>query len=53
MTEYRTTVYEDDMCIVRVHKPILTAEEYKVREQNVKKALAEFGKALINKGVCR
>lgn len=41
-TKYKTTVYEDDMCIVRVHKPILTDEEYKRREDTVKQSLVRF-----------
>ena len=42
MPEYKVTVYEDEKCIVRIHKPILTAEERKAREAEVKKALVQF-----------
>lgn len=40
--KYTTTVYEDEYCIVRVHKPILTEEEYKRREDRVRKALVRY-----------
>jgi hypothetical protein len=40
--EYTTTVYEDENSIVRVHKPILTDEEYAKREAVLKEALARF-----------
>lgn len=39
---YTVTEYEDEKCIVRVHKPILTAEERRAREEEVKKALVAF-----------
>lgn len=42
MIEYLTTVYKDENCIVRVHKPILTEEERNRRIEEVKKALIEF-----------
>lgn len=32
------------MAIVRIHRPNLTEEERKIREENVKKALIEFYK---------
>lgn len=41
---YQTFYYEDDVCIVRVHKPILTDEERKRREEKVKQALIRFYK---------
>lgn len=31
-------------CIVRIHRPNLTEEERKIREEKVKKALIEFYK---------
>ena len=42
MPEYKVTVYEDEKCIVRVHKPILTAEERKAREEVIKAAIVQF-----------
>ena len=42
MAEYQVTEYKNDKCIVRVHKPILTIEERKVREEEIKKALVRF-----------
>ena len=44
MTRYQVTVHEDENCIVRIHKPILTAEERKKREEEVKAALVQFGR---------
>ena len=44
MIKYETTVHRGNGCIVRIHKPILTAGERKAREENVKKALVEFYK---------
>lgn len=48
--KYVTTTYEDDICIVRVHKPILTPEERKRRENIVKEALIRFTRAQMSKG---
>lgn len=31
-------------CVVRVHRPTLTKEERKIREEQIKKALIEFYK---------
>lgn len=42
MVEYQVTVHESENCIARVHKPILSAEERKKREDDVKKALVKF-----------
>ena len=42
MAEYQVTEYKNDKCIVRVHKPILTIEERKAREEEIKKALVKF-----------
>ena len=44
MSKYETTEYRDGKCIVRVHRPILTAEERKRREEEVKLALIRFYK---------
>lgn len=43
-TKYKTTRFENEKCIVRIHKPILTAEEREARVQDVKKALVKFYK---------
>ena len=45
--EYQVTEYKSDKCIVRVHKPILTVEEKKAREEEIKKALVKFAKERI------
>ena len=42
--DYLTTEYRDKGCIVRVHRPILTSEERKRREEEVKLALIRFYK---------
>ena len=42
MTEYKVIVHNEENCIVRIHKPILTEEERKVREENIKIALVRF-----------
>ena len=44
---YQVTEYRDEKCIVRVHRPILTAVERKAREEEVKKALVRFAKERI------
>lgn len=44
MTEYRVTEHKAENCIVRIHKPILTEEERKAREENIKAALVQFGR---------
>lgn len=43
MDKYIVTEYKYDNCTVRIHKPILTAEERRKREERVKEVLAEFG----------
>jgi hypothetical protein len=40
--KYTVSKYEDEKCIVRIHKPILTAEERRAREDEVRKALVQF-----------
>ena len=42
--KYKTTEYKDEKCTVRIHRPILTAEEKKIRIDNVKKAMVRFYK---------
>ena len=49
MAEYQVTEYKNDKCIVRVHKPILTEEEYKIREEKIKAALVLFAKEKMGK----
>lgn len=44
MTEYQVTEYKGKNCTVRIHRPILTEEERKAREEEVKKALVRFYK---------
>ena len=44
MTEYKVTEHKSENCIVRIHRPILTAEERKAREEDVKNALVKFYK---------
>lgn len=44
MAEYQVTEYKTDKCTVRIHKPILTKDERKAREDEVKKALVRFEK---------
>ncbi len=40
--KYTVTEYESEKCIARIHKPILTAEEQKIREDEVRKAIVQF-----------
>lgn len=47
--EYEVTEHRSEKCIVRIHKPILTAEERKARENDVKKALVRFGREIRSK----
>ena len=42
--KYNTTEYKDENCTVRIIRPVLTAEERKAREDEVKKALVRFYK---------
>ncbi len=44
MTEYKVTEHKGENCTVRIHRPILTNEERKAREDDVKKALVRFYK---------
>ena len=45
--EYQVIKYETDNCIVTIRKPILTDEERKAREEEVKKAIVRFEKERI------
>ena len=42
--KYKVTEYRTKKAIVRIHQPILTAEERKTREENAKSALVQFYK---------
>lgn len=42
--KYKVTEYRTEKAIVRIRQPILTAEERKIREENVKSALVQFYK---------
>lgn len=44
MAEYQVTIHEDEKCIVRIRKPILSEEEQKVREEKIKAAIVRFEK---------
>ncbi len=44
MVEYQVTEYRSEKCIARIHKPILTDEEQKTAEENIKTALVRFGR---------
>lgn len=44
MIEYQVTEHKGERCTIRIHRPILTAEERKVREENIKAALVQFYK---------
>ena len=43
-TNYQVTEHKGDNYTVRIRKPILTAEERKKREEEVKAALVQFGR---------
>ena len=44
MHEYQVTEYKGEKCTVRIHRPILSEEEYKKVEENIKAALVQFEK---------
>lgn len=44
MIRYEVTERKTDKYIVRIRKPILTAEERNLREENTKAALVQFGR---------
>ena len=44
VTEYRTVEHRSKGCIVRVHIPILTEEEQRRRDEEIKSALIRFEK---------
>ena len=44
MTKYEVTEYQSEKCTIRVHHPILTEEESKIRDKEIKAALVQFGR---------
>lgn len=46
MSKYNVTEYKDEKCIVRIRKPILTKEEEKTREEQIKASLVRFYKEM-------
>lgn len=44
MVEYQVTEHRGKNCIVRIHKPILTEEEQRAREERIKEALIQYGR---------
>ena len=53
MTECVTTVMKLPGCTVRIHKPILSAEERARRYEEIKKAMVEVKKELIRNAIAR
>jgi hypothetical protein len=49
MINYQVTEYETDKAIVVIRKPILTDEERKARDEEIKKALVRFEKERLSK----
>jgi hypothetical protein len=49
MTEYDVTEYNEEHCTVRIHIPILSEEERRAREEEVKKSLIKFYKEMRSK----
>lgn len=44
MHDYQVTEYKGEKCTVRIHRPILSAEEKKKREDEIKAAMVRFYK---------
>lgn len=44
MSEYQVTEHKTEKYTVRIHRPILSTEERKSREDEVKKAIVRFYK---------
>jgi hypothetical protein len=42
--EYNTSVYEDERCIARIHKPIMTESEEEKRKEKIRTAIVRFVK---------
>lgn len=51
MPEYTVTEHKGKNYVARIHKPILTDEERKVREENIKAAVVRFYKEMRGKNV--
>lgn len=49
MLEYTVTEYKGKNYTARIHRPILTEEESKVREENIKAAVVQFYKEMRSK----
>ena len=47
--KYTVTEHRNGKCTVIIRKPILTAEERKKREEEVKAALVQFGRERMRK----
>jgi hypothetical protein len=41
-SEFTTEVYEDENCIVRIHRPILSEKEKVAQEEKLKSALVRY-----------
>lgn len=48
--EYIVKEFKTDKCTIVARKPILTAEERRKREAEVRKALVEFGREMLRSG---
>ena len=51
MIEYEVKEYQSEKCTIRVHHPILTKEEQKIRDNEIKAALVQFGRERSKKNV--
>jgi hypothetical protein len=52
MINYQVTEYETDKAIVVIRKPILTDDERKARDEEIKKALVRFEKERLRNDGC-
>ena len=50
--KYEVTESRGKNYIARIHKPILSSGERQAREEEVKKALVEFGRERLKESVC-
>ena len=44
MIEYEVKEYQSEKCTIRVHHPILSEKEQKIRDKEIKAALVQFGR---------
>ena len=51
MDEYQVTEIKGENYIARIHRPILSNEERKAREENIKAALVQFERERRSKNV--